>query len=285
MSAGPKIKSGKLVGKRALQRLEIYSRLDRLDDPAMVFRNAAAIVPTCYKAGLFDMMFSKTRLPIARAEWDADFVMSLATSQVIKDYFLDRPLEELAPIFCDGFADYAAQNLVSPKGVLVLAGRVSFPYLLIRSFDHFVPEGVLIGCPPAYRGEHLELSDPRAVLFNALRALNEGRTVFIAPDGTYGGRFHDIEVLGMTCTISEGAAFLAYETGCDTVWYGLTRDDAGFSPMAVPGPRRAPGETYLQFRDRLGDFYGRCVTEVLTGDPRNMTVGGRWIRMLSAAAA
>jgi len=115
-----------------------------------------------------------------------------------------------------------------------------------------------------------------AALFAALRVLREGGSVYLTPEGPFGKRTGKIEVLGASLSVSDGAAFLAYETGCETGWYVMRRDGQKLVPVIEPGPSRDPGDTYADFRSRLFQFYRDRIEEQLTGDPRNLALHFWW---------
>jgi lauroyl/myristoyl acyltransferase len=119
--------------------------------------------------------------------------------------------------------------------------------------------------------------DPAAALFNALRALQEGKSVIMSPDGPYGKHSCAMHVLGRTAEMADGAAFLAYEAKCETAWFTVVRDDSGFRPDIQVGPRREDGERYKQFQQRLCDFYGERIAALYSGDPRNIALSRRWV--------
>ena len=73
-----------------------------------------------------------------------------------------------------------------------------------------------------------------------------------------------------------GAAFLAYETRCETAWCALRRDGRVFVPVMERGPKREDGESFPEFRDRLMGFYASMIESVFTGDPRSLALGGVW---------
>lgn len=117
--------------------------------------------------------------------------------------------------------------------------------------------------------------DARAALFTGLRVLQERKVVVIAPDGSEGLNI-EIEVLGSRSMIGEGAAFLAYEGKCPAAWFTIAREDDAFVPVVIPFPQRQSGEKYRQFKERFAHFYAERLSEVFTGDPRNLVRTPRW---------
>jgi hypothetical protein len=58
-----------------------------------------------------------------------------------------------------------------------------------------------------------------------------------------------------------------------------------FTPIVVPGPSRAPGESFKGFRTRLMGFYRDRIEEHFTGAPENLAISKGWRRRLKAAMA
>ena len=181
-------------------------------------------------------------------------------------------------------------RMVSEEGKRKAFGQLPKPFLLVSFHGGFepilrevfreqfpFPQTHVIGqayIPGAgYVGAR---DDPRADLFGGLRALQEGKVVFIAPDGPSGNVNCEIDVLGTKTKIAEGAAFLAYEAKCDSAWFAMARDDTGFAPVLRLFPKREAKEPYRQFRQRFVDFFASCTTDFYTGDPRNLVVTTRW---------
>jgi hypothetical protein len=122
--------------------------------------------------------------------------------------------------------------------------------------------------------------DPREALFNALRVLQEGGTVALAPDGPMGKQSIELNVLGTKSPAGDGAAFLAYQSNCATAWCTAIRENDRFVPILEMGPRRESGESFKDFQDRFFRFYVEKIEGVLTGDPNNIALAGRWTNVL-----
>ena len=45
----------------------------------------------------------------------------------------------------------------------------------------------------------------------------------MAPDAKWGNLSSSITVAGASVQIADGAAFIAYELGCDSAWFGVER--------------------------------------------------------------
>jgi hypothetical protein len=102
----------------------------------------------------------------------------------------------------------------------------------------------------------------------------------IASDAKVGTSFSPINVLGINSDVGDGAAFLAYETACNTAWCMTVLEEGRFVARFVPAPRRNASEKYTEFRRRFLDFYAQQIERVLTGPPENLAVKNRWITLL-----
>ena len=179
----------------------------------------------------------------------------------------------------------------------MLAFHGGFRMLFMKLFDEFFDDGVVIRrggmavTPPKddqgrRAAVHVSgMNNPGEALFVAMRALLEGKQVLMAPDGPFGRQKASIKVLGADCPVGQGAAFLAFETRCNTAWFTIVRNDRGFAPLVVPGPKREERETFEAYQDRLHRFYGDMIVSAFTGEPRNLTLSGRWIQYFRSMLA
>ncbi|WP_118134653.1 hypothetical protein [Oceanicella sp. SM1341] len=118
--------------------------------------------------------------------------------------------------------------------------------------------------------------NPRSALFSALRMLEDGTPMLMAPDGHWGDSRLSISVLGRTLDIGEGAAFLSYESGCFNAFLTYVYDAGVFVPRLVEGPQKQPGEKYRAYRDRWAQFYAAQIERIFTGRPENIAFRNRW---------
>jgi hypothetical protein len=116
-----------------------------------------------------------------------------------------------------------------------------------------------------------------------LRTLLQKKAILISPDGRQGSqnssRNTSISVLGRTVPIGDGAAFLAYESRCATMWFTMNRNKGRFAPNLVPGPTREASESFEQFQGRFNAFYERMLNEFFCGDPRNLPISQSWLNV------
>jgi hypothetical protein len=127
----------------------------------------------------------------------------------------------------------------------------------------------------------ISVKDPNAALFVGVRAIQDGNPILIAADARAGTYKSSIRVLGIDVPMADGAPFIAYETGCDTIWLSVERFEQKFVPTFVPGPARRTGEKFDAFRERWFSFYTDQVNRILTGDPRSLALRAQWARLFA----
>lgn len=128
-------------------------------------------------------------------------------------------------------------------------------------------------------------ADKRNSLFHALRALQDGEIVVLAPDGPFGPRSDVLNVFGKPAPAGNGASFLAFESACQTAWFSMSLDGYRFIPSVEFGPRREKNESASEFSARLYRFYSACIENLMTGDPLNIVLTRKWQRFLLDALA
>ena len=271
------------IGRRANTR-PIYAEIERPADPARLFENARRISTSLRPSGaLLDHLFANsvcTRMN--RAEWENEFLTSMAVDLLLRDFFRPVPLMKLGQYLDHAAAAETFAQLSSARGMVLVAFHGSFVVLVRKLFEQ-VNGGFMV--QTGGQDAPSPQSDSRGVLFVAMRALQEGRHVYLAPDGPYGSRNYSVGVFGIQRKVGEGAPFLAFHTGCETGWWSVARCDERFSPIVEPGPRRQEGENYDRFRDRFFRFYASKIEAVLTGDPQNLALSEGWISRLERMIA
>jgi lauroyl/myristoyl acyltransferase len=121
-------------------------------------------------------------------------------------------------------------------------------------------------------------ADARAGLFAGLKALMGKKVVLLSPDGKQGSQKCSISVLGKQTRIGDGAAFLAYESKCDTFWFSMNRSKDRFVPVMIRGPARLGSESFPTFEIRFVRFYEKMLNDFFSGDPRNLLMAPRWAK-------
>lgn len=90
-------------------------------------------------------------------------------------------------------------------------------------------------------------------------------------------------VVGKQVAGGDGAAYLAAQSGCETGWFSLARENERFVPVIYKGPRKAENERFSEFKDRFYRFYSDKIESLLLGNPRNIVLGPKWVRAFCEA--
>ncbi len=253
-----------------------------IDILAVADRMAHRVVPDPVA---LDRLFAVSRSGVERDEWESQVRQAFVIDQIVNDRNeIGLPgAAVLAPIR-PGAWDAIAREIRDADRIVCLVFHSGF--LSITRFLY-----AQIPSSAAIRGRHTRRGGPspndkgRSALFAAFRDLQDGKPLLVAPDGPAGKLTEMLEVLGASRLIGEGAAFLAFEADARTVWLNVVREGTQLVPVLVEGPRRATGEKYPSFKARWAEFYGRQITEVLTGHPASLALRGRWSNLFSADEA
>lgn len=168
-------------------------------------------------------------------------------------------------------------------GTLFLMFHCGFIRAAKRLFTGYLPENGRPGLLLAAGGTHRAADDPGQALFSALRSLQAGHNLWVAPDGTLGRQSVTLDVLGTTSTGGEGAALLAHTARCPTVFFRLEVREGRLFPVIEAGPRCEPGEGFRDFSARFHRAYADKLTALLTGEPENLVLRPRWLRVFAEA--
>ena len=254
----------------AAKKEALYGGLEGLSDPSRLMENAAKVAErTRIVPQLLDHLYAnRSHGGGSRTDWEAQVRLSAAIHTLSADHLLEASVADLSPCIDQAGTVAEIGRLSGPAGRLLLAFHGGYVIVLRKLFDHFFPNGFMV--IESERGRR------RTILFGGLRALMDGRTVFIAPDSGLADQVARIKVLGAECPVAMGAAFLAFETRCETGFVFVRRTGAGLGLVVEAGPKRADGESFAAFQDRFHLFYAGQIERILTGDPRDLVLGGRW---------
>ena len=254
----------------AAKKEAMYGGLDGLSDASRLMENAARVAERIRVVPqLLDHLYAnRSHGGASRADWEAQVRLSTAIHSLTADHLLETSIADLAPWIDHAGTMAEIGSLGGSAGRLLLAFHGGYVIVLRKLFDHFFPNGFMV--IESERGRR------RTILFGGLRALMDGRTVFIAPDSGLADQVARIKVLGAECPVAMGAAFLAFETRCETGFVFVRRTGAGLGLVVEAGPKRADGESFAAFQDRFHLFYAGQIERILTGDPRDLVLGGRW---------
>lgn len=248
---------------------------------------------------LRDRLYQNTRcIEFGREEWERRLRTAFCVDHITTDSgFLiprftrtnisrddDRSLDVLIDLDA---AKASFSQFKSPNGILFVFLHGGFAPLVISAFRRIEQSGVVVGRGAKGRAPKPNFigtdTDPRTALFQMMRAIQDGKSVLVAPDAQIGTMVSSIQVLGRDVPMADGTPFVAYESGCETVWISMQRAGDRFTPNLVPGPVRSEGEGFNPFKRRWLDFYAEQVEGLLRGDPINLAVRpGRWTQFLNA---
>jgi hypothetical protein len=224
---------------------------------------------------------------LSRSDWERHVRTAHCLDQISDDARLVLDREHFRRVFVRDLIDNAAAKdavaqIDRSKGTLLMSFHGSFITVFRVLFDELFSDGVSIQKrAPKQRTNRIgALEDSRAALFAALRALQNRQVLLMNPDARL-GTTETINVLGVKAECGVGAAFLAYETNCNTAWYTVRRKNRRLAPVIVPGPNRTEGESYNEFKERLLKFVATNIEMALTGDPWNIALGPKWAGLLS----
>jgi lauroyl/myristoyl acyltransferase len=246
---------------------------------------------------LLDRLFARTRIKtMPRAQWERQIRSAFAVDHITKD-LLPASIERARRWFGDAIkldersveqAKGVLQTMDSTKGLLVVTFHGGFSRMALVLYQHLFEDGVIVLGGKSARKDRpandkyiVVWQNERTALFQALRALQDRKTLWIGGDAPFGNRAVSIDMLGSPLPVPDGPSFLAYETGCNTAWLSYVREGRGMAPVLVAGPVREGKEKYKEYKTRWLKFYAERIDEFLTGDPRNIALRPHLIEVLN----
>jgi hypothetical protein len=212
-----------------------------------------------------------------RPAWERDLRVAAALDHITNDVHFGRRILDVVDL--DGWeANLTA--IADERGLLVLTYHGGFKRVMVKLFDFTVATGTFLGAGQSGSKRIGAGTDSGAALFACLRWLQDGGILAIAPDARSGNLDQKAVVFGRAMRVGSGAAFIAYEARSPTAFYTVVREGDVFKPLLVAGPRCEPGEKYPAFRERLFKFYSAQIEAILTGYPKNIVLGARWVKRL-----
>lgn len=281
---------------RQLQALK-YRGVTRLRDD--FFNSAAALSERVdLPKDLLDQLYRSSRYkPMRRGIWEHHVRTAFCCDHIAND--LMRGIDARAGQFIGGTCKDPLQSLSAKvddalglvdrsRGLLVVSFHGGLYRIGLAIYRELFPGSMIMrkkaGDTDGGRTDERHIGvkgEEWAALFKAVRSLQDGKTLFMAPDGMIGRSGSKISVLGQEIALPSGAAYAAYASKCNTAWMTLVRDGAGVAPNILIGPTREEGEGYRDFSERWFKFYGERLEETLTGDPRNISLRPFWVSILT----
>ncbi len=294
--AATRMAFGRRYGKKIMRDLMEVKYLGVSRDPERLMEAAEVLADRIeLPKPMLDRLHAHTRYPdMPRVQWEQRVRTAFAIDHVTKDHLAmsDPNLGTWLGQKDDAVGamrrqvDEKLQGVDRSKGVLMATFHGGFSRLTISLFQHLFSNGVTVlggaSKPKATDGSRYirVVGNERGALFQALRAVQDGRPLWIGADAPFGNSKQAIEVLGVTVPVADGAPFIAFETRCPTLWLALVRSGAGFSIVTAMGPVRMAGEKYQAFKDRWFSFYRTCIEDFLTGDPGSLALRPHWMQYL-----
>ena len=215
--------------------------------------------------------------------WLSKVRTAYALEHIIRDTRIsDGEISELL----DPAAVEACKAQIDPdKGHLVVVAHAGFGYVRGVFIKHLLAKQLVLASRDV-RDEAISVrEDPHTALFIAIKSLLGGTSVTVAVDGKQGRCQNRIMVLGKPYFISDGGAFLAYESRCQTFWCEIKRVGERLQPQLKPGPQRADGEKYRDYKARFLSFYETMLNQFFTGNPESILLSQRWLQTFSGKVA
>jgi hypothetical protein len=204
------------------------------------------------------------------ADWDAQ----VRTAFVIDHMISDQVVENVDELIDADAKTEVLDTVASSKGMLLVTFHGAFLTLARKLFSEEVEGGITFASQGS-SGDARRIAakqEPREALFLALRAVQEGKALLMAPDAQLGKRAHSIEIAGIDIPVANGGAFIAYETGCDSAWFTVIRRGNRFLPVLSFAPKPNSGESFGEFSERWLRFYGQQVEAILLGNPQSSSL-------------
>jgi hypothetical protein len=222
-----------------------------------------------------DGLFARSQFQsLGREAWEQELRFATGMDRALHRALKTTPVGMLGPVD-EAVSQAATEKLRSPTGTLLLVYHGGFAALGRALFSDWFPDGVRISAKGDYKAK-----DGAYALFAARRALLDGKNVLISPEGRFGKARGTVPIMGMDCSVGDGAPFLAHSTQCRTVWFGLIRDNDRFATLLVEGPRASREEPFPAFRERFFGFYAAQIEKAFAGDPRSLSLSRNWAGLL-----
>lgn len=271
----------------ALRALK-YPDLPPLQSAPDLIRYAETVADRiAIEPAFLDRMYHCSKFPLARDAWEK----RVKTAFAIDHITADNDMEPGWQIVLDPAAARESLSRLDPqRGTLLLDMHGGFVELLMAWLIEAFPD-VLVTANEQRRARerNAELvfagDDSRATLFALYKALGQRRAVLMAADAPLGALNASISVLGVTKPVPQGAAFLAYETGCNTAWCAVEREGDRFAPRLAIFPGHGQTEPYPDFKKRFFEFYASQIESLLTGSPDSLAIRPVWVNAFERAAA
>lgn len=232
--------------------------------------------------GLVEQLYTnRVDVSLSRVEWERAFRTAICVGHIVNDRPFTFPGGPSANKFISLVDQDALRRdfeaLDDSDGLLVVSWHSGLRPPMTELFKSIFPDSLTVQRPAGDPQKVIRIEpDAGAAMIVAVRAMMDGRVVLMYPDGKHGNRPHSVSVAGKTLKSAAGAALIAYESRCTTVWYTILPSVDSFVYKLVVGPKPNRRESFDEFSVRWLEFYWGEVSAVLTGPPSQIFLGTSW---------
>ncbi len=217
------------------------------------------------------------------AAWLSKVRTAYALDYLIRDIRISDG--EIIELLDPAAVEACKAQIDADRGQVVVVAHAGFGYVRGVFIKHLLAKQVVLASRDVRDGAISVREDPHTALFIAIKSLLGGTSVTVAVDGKQGRCQNQIMVLGKPYFVSDGGAFLAYESRCQTFWCEIRRVGERLQPQLKPGPQRADGEKYRDYKVRFLTFYETMLNQFFTGNPESILLSQRWLHVFSRKVA
>jgi hypothetical protein len=232
-----------------------------------------------------DYLYQNSRVQWERGEWESAVRKACAVNLAMASLRRTLDWESLmdAEATAQTFAKLESARS-NTKGTLILTCHGGYHVAANGLFRKRFPGRAVISPSGLLSRESGNLDNLGDSMFGALRLLQAGGILIMAPDGPRGRKSAPRKIFGQVVLGPDGASLLAHAAQAVTVWYNVARTGDRFAPTIAIGPTVMAGESEKQFSQRLNNFYSNKLEELFSGDPRNITLSPAWVRHFREAS-
>ncbi|MIL10015.1 hypothetical protein BZU93_29590, partial [Salmonella enterica subsp. enterica] len=224
------------------------------------------VVPEWVENKLFHLRPDKEQ---SLDDWREQIRRAAASEQVARDVILTGV--DLSDYFHPDAPAVLERLYNLPNPAIVLTSH--FGHRLARSYLTRMTRGKMFVLNMKGKDANYTWSNPVEAAMVAMRALGEGRKVFVAPDGPRGTDRADIDVSGYKLDVAHGIHTIGYDCRANIAWLHVEVHPEGFLPVLdESGPSYEQGDTKRSYAARVDKYYAGRIESVLEGDPAQLLV-------------
>ncbi|MGV6802470.1 MAG: hypothetical protein ACWA5L_11165 [bacterium] len=255
-----------------------YVGLDIKPDAHRLISQAEMIIPRIrYNEKAFSFLYQNSQYKdLLESEWRHRSKLSFALEHLIAD--TQMPVADLNQLV-DPLAVQKIEQEYDPQcGTVLMLSHAGYVQSRYGFFSQAFPDAIFMTNHKVLENRLEVGEDETASLMLAMKALLNGNTIVISPDGKRGRGESLGSLFGKQITIKDGAALLAYETRSRTAFFTMGRDGGVFIPRLYWGPEVGASESYTSYKQRLAAFYIECLRQHFSGNPDSLLYSGSWMK-------